>query len=192
MKKLVPFLLLMMIFSAQNVFAQEKYEKESRINQREVPEKAKKLIEPISGKKSLKWYREFGIDSESIEAKFKRNGIQYSVEFEMTGNIADVEMLVNWEGLNENLKNKINSQLKNDCEKHKIIKVQKQFTGTESNLAKLLISETESPENTVKYELIVRCNQPKSVNLFEYIFDADGKFLAKSKIIFKNSSHLEF
>ncbi|MCB4235830.1 hypothetical protein LDL59_14135 [Kaistella anthropi] len=52
MKKIVPFFLILLIFSAQNLFAQEKYEKESRIHQREVPENAKKLIDPISDKKN--------------------------------------------------------------------------------------------------------------------------------------------
>ena len=192
MKKIISFFLILMIFSAQNLFAQEKYEKESRIHQREVPENAKKLIDPIYDKKKLKWYHEIGLNSESIEAKFKRKEIQYSVEFDMTGNIADVEMKVNWEGLNENLKKAITLQLNKDCENHKIIKVQKQHTGTEANLAKLLNSGKESPENTIKYELIVRCSQPKSVNLFEYLFDEQGQIVSTSKIIFKNSSHLEY
>ena len=110
----------------------------------------------------------------------------------MTGNIADVEMKVNWEGLNENLKKAITLQLNKDCENHKIIKVQKQHTGTEANLTKLLNSEKESPENTIKYELIVRCSQQKSINLFEYLFDEQGQIVSTSKIIFKNSSHLEY
>ena len=88
--------------------------------------------------------------------------------------------------------NSITNQLKQDCSKHKIVKIQRQFTGTENDLFFLLQNGIQSEQIKIKYEIVVRCNEQKEVNLLEYLFNEKGLLIIKSKIIFKNSSHLEY
>lgn len=187
-------IVLLLLFCAYSgtLSAQAKFEKESRIKYKDVPAAAIRFIDAVNDKCKLKWYKEESLTGQSIEAKFRRNDAKYSVEFDTLGKVADIEVTVDWEGLNNQLRNEMLSQLKSDCVDHQIVKVQKQYTGSESDLLSMLKSDTVSPSLTVKYELVVKCSRQKEVNLFEYLFNDSGKVISASKIIFKNSSHLEY
>lgn len=179
-------------FVATNLVAQDKYEKESRIKTEEVPINAKAFIDSLRLDTRIKWYKEEGIETKSIEAKFRLKKVQYSIEFDTHGIIEDVEIEVKYGDLQTNLKDKIVSQLNQDCSKHKITKVQMQFTGSKNDLFLQLQSGNNRDKLTTLYELIIQCNQKNAVDLFEYLFDQQGNLISKSKIIFKNSSHLEY
>ena len=64
--------------------------------------------------------------------------------------------------------------------KHKIVKVQKQYTGSESQLLSIL-NLAKNQSLTTKYELIVSCSLQKTVELFEYLFNDNGKIISISK-----------
>jgi len=89
--------LIILIFESYSnkLFAQEKFEMESRLKQNDVPSNALNFIDSLSLKNKVKWYLEEGIERKSIEAKFKRSGKKHSVEFDILGNIEDVEIEVN-------------------------------------------------------------------------------------------------
>jgi signal recognition particle GTPase len=177
---------------SNNLFAQDKFEKESRIKRRDVPSKALFFMDSLSYNAKIKWYKEEAWNSESIEAKFKHNKTKYSIEYDTHGNIEDVEIEVHWQDLDNELSKSITNQLKQDCSKHKIVKIQRQFTGTKNDLFFLLRNGIHSEQIKIKYEMVVRCNEQKEVNLLEYLFNEKGLLVIKSKIIFKNSSHLEY
>lgn len=183
---------LIMCSVANNLFAQDKFEKESRIKRSDVPSKALFFMDSINYNAKIKWYKEEALNSESIEAKFKHNKAKYSIEFDTLGNIEDVEIEVNWEDIETAIANSITNQLKQDCSKHKIVKIQRQFTGTENDLFSMLRKGIQSERIKNKYEIVVRCSEQKEINLFEYLFNEKGLLVSKSKIIFKNSSHLEY
>lgn len=187
------FLLFLFVLSvANNLFAQDKFEKESRIKRSDVPSKALLFVDSLNYNARIKWYKEEALTSVSIEAKFKHNRTKYSIEFDTLGNIEDVEIEVHWEDIDTHIANSITNQLKQDCSKHKIVKIQRQFTGTENDLFSMLRNGILSEKIKIKYELIVRCTIQKEVNLFEYLFNDKGVLMSKLKIIFKNSSHLEY
>lgn len=187
------FLILVIFFSlSNNLFAQDKFEKESRIKPEAVPSRARLFMDSLNLNKKVKWYKEEGLDKESIEAKFKLNKVRYSVEFDTLGKIEDVEIEVDWEDLESHLKDSILFQLKLDCSSHKIVKVQRQFTGIENDLLFLLKTSNVNEHLEIKYEIIIRCEHQKEVGLFEYLFNHNGKLISRSKIVFKNSSHLEY
>lgn len=187
------FLLFLIVFSVvSNLFAQDKFEKESRIKRNDVPAKALLFIDSLNYNTKIKWYKEEGLTSISIEAKFKYNKTRYSIEFDTLGNIEDVEIEVSWPDVESELSKSITKQLKLDCSKYKIVKIQRQFTGSENDLFSLLRNGIHSEQIKIKYEIVVRCNEQKEVNLFEYLFNEKGILVRKSKIIFKNSSHLEY
>lgn len=187
------FLILLILFSISTIlFAQDKFEKESRIQPKDVPPRALLFIDSLNLKTKIKWYKEEGLDKESIEAKFKLNKAIHSVEFDTYGKIEDVEIIVNWEDLESDLKDSIFFQLNIDCLSHKIVKVQRQFLGSENELLFLIKNRNVFEPLKIRYEMIIRCKYEKKVDLFEYLFNYDGKLISRSRIIFKNSSHLEY
>lgn len=192
MIKLFYLILLIGLPFSNNLFAQEKFEKESRMNQRDVPSKALLFIDSLNYKAKIKWFKEEGLTTKSIEAKFKNNKTKYSIEFDTLGNIEDIEVEVNERDIKSYITDSVSAQLKLDCSNYKIVKIQKQFTGSENELFSLLKMGVNREQIKIKYEIIVRCNQQKKVNLFEYLFNEKGKLITKSKIVFKNSSHLEY
>jgi len=183
--------LLIVLYSC-NVFAQEKFEKESRIKRQSVPSKAVQFIDSLNFKNKVKWFLEEGLERKSIEAKFKNKKKRYSIEFDTLGNVEDIEIEIHWKELQTQIKDSICFHLNNNCLKYKIIKVQIQFSGNQSQLLSKLKTTGSTQNLTTKYEVIVKCNSKNSIDLFEYLFSDAGKPLSISKIIFKNSSHLEY
>ena len=192
MHKFTYIILFIVVQYSGNLHAQEKFEKESRIKQKNVPSEALLFIDSLNFKNKIKWYKEEGFNRQSIEAKFKYNKARYSVEFDTLGNMEDIEIEVDWDDLESDIRDSISLQLKKDCLKHKIVKVQKQYKGSESELFLLLKADKKSQSLIIKYELIVRCRQQKKVDLYEYLFENKGVLISISKIIFRNSSHLEY
>jgi hypothetical protein len=187
------FLIFLIVFSvSNNLFAQDKFEKERRIKPEDVPSKALSFIDSLNLNTKVKWYQEEGLNKKSIEAKFKRNKVRYSVEFDSLGMIEDIEIEVNWGELESSLIESISSQLQQNCSSYSIVKVQRQFTGSENDLFALLKTGNIVDLLKIKYEIIVRCKQENKVGLFEYLLNDKGKLISISKIVFKNSSHLEY
>lgn len=65
---------ILLIISTHHLCAQQKYEKESRLKEKNIPLKARDFIGSLSVTGSIRWYLEEGLDRKSIEAKFKLNG----------------------------------------------------------------------------------------------------------------------
>lgn len=192
MNRLIFISLILFSFQGINTFAQEKIEKESRIDLTAVPKNAQSFISDLALDNKIKWYLEQGINQTTIEAKFKHNGKKYSVEFDSIGNIEDIEVEISWKDLEAGVKESIKKQLDLNCLKHKINKIQTQYLGNAKNLSFLFKQNSNTQKLETNYELIVRCNQENEVNLFEYLFNHQGKLISTSKIIFRNSSHLEY
>ena len=172
--------------------AKEKFEKESRIKQRDVPQKALDFIDSVNVKTKLKWYVEEGLNRRSIEAKFRQNKKRYSIEFDTLGHVEDVEIEILQTELTTAINDAINNQLKKDCIKNKIEKIQIQYSGTEQELLAKLKNRPSSEKLIVKYEVVVKCTSKNKVELLEYLFNDTGTVLSTSTIVFKNSSHLEY
>jgi hypothetical protein len=178
-----------LVFSGR---AQEKFEKESRIKATEVPKKALHFIATLELPVKVKWYLEEGLERQSIESKFKYQGARYSVEFDTLGNIEDVELEVKPKELPSAAMDAIAARLKEDCSAYKITKVQLQYLGEEEALKQVIRSAKVGEGVTTNVELVINCRNDQGKNLYEYLFDASGKVLSVSKIVFKNSSHLEY
>ena len=73
-------------------FGQKKFEKESRISKSDLPSFAVDFAALFTDGQRIKWYLEEGLDRNSIEAKYKRDGRHYSVEFDTLGTMEDVEI----------------------------------------------------------------------------------------------------
>ncbi len=182
---------LLFALCTQNTFGQKKYEKESRITPQSAPSAAFDFINAIEITSRIKWYAEAGFESKSIEAKFKLENKRHSVEFDTTGIIQDVEIEMKWIELPSQAKDSIHSELSRNCSRFKISKIQIQYSGSQSQLLPFLKGEAASEHLIINYEIIAKCANKKA-ELLEYLFNAEGKLLKASKIIFKNSSNLEY
>lgn len=183
---------VLLVICTNHIYAQQKYEKESRLKAEAVPTKARAFIDSLTITEKIKWYLEEGLDRTSIEAKFKLNNQKHSVEFDTTGNLEDIEIQIKWSDLQKTLKDSINTQLGRDCKKFKIRKTQIQYSGDRSTLLSKIKTGKSTTDFLVQYELIVKCKNAKNIALFEYLFSNIGQKLASSQIVFKNSSNLEY
>lgn len=184
--------IILFALCSNQLYAQQKYEKESRLKENEVPDKALHFIDSLEVESRVRWYLEKGLERTSIEAKFKLNNQKYSIEFDTIGNLEDIETQVKWSGLQKPLRDSISFYLGANCKKFKIQKVQIQYSGDRS----VLLSKIKTGESTedciIRYEIVVKCYYDKNVNLFEYLFSDSGQKLSVAQIVFKNSSHLEY
>lgn len=172
--------------------SQEKFEKESRLKPSEVPAEAMAFIEDLDLPLKVRWYLEEGLQTRSVEAKFKYKKAWYSVEFDTLGAIEDVEVEVKPGKLPSPVLDAVVKQLKEDCSAYRINKTQIQYLGEKEALKSIIRTSKVGENVTTNFELVVRCSNDKGVNLFEYLFDASGEVLSLARIIFKNSSHLEY
>lgn len=196
MRKSYFTIILLLCFSLFSIplSAQVKYEKESRVKEKDVPAKALQFIDTLALNKKIKWFKEEGLKANSFEAKFKLDRVRYSIEFDTLGAVEDIEVEKAWKDLNDQLRTVILERLKGDCLKHRIDKVQVQYAGKPSELIAIIALNGKSQNHDViiQYEIIVKCRQEEEVNLYEYLFSEAGQILSVSKIVFKNSSHLEY
>lgn len=190
---LVLFLGLLSVY-AQPVRAQSpsKFEKESRIKRSDVPSHALAFIDSLALRSQIKWYREQGLESQSIEAKFSHARQKFSVEFDTTGRIEDVEIDIPWSALEPALQAAIAARLKGDCDRYLVDKIQVQYTGSSVELHAIILDASATKPINARYELVVRCKKALKTTLFEYLIGADGEVLTITEIILKPSSHLEY
>ncbi len=179
-------------FFMNNLIGQQKYEKESRMKPRDVPAAALEFMDLLDVNSKVKWFWEEGLDDKSVEAKYKLNKRKYSAEFDTLGKIQDIEMTMEWTDLPVQLRDSIGAQLDNLCVQHKVVKVQIQYSGTRASLLSKMRGSGNTETCLTKYEVIANCRSEEGIELFEYLFSDTGQMLSVFKIIFKNSSHLEY
>lgn len=187
-------ILLVLLFLGNGIlFAQNKYEREYRIRKSQFPEKALNYIsEKLEDAKRIRFYKETDSTKSSYEAKFKKDRLWYSVEFDKDGFLEDVEILIKPLDIPNESFEKIESYLSEYFLKYRIRRLQQQYP----------ITEEESPEKTIKnafqnlmlpsinYELIVSGKKEKTFEQFEILFDAKGNFVSIRKSLPPNYDHV--
>ena len=185
---LFAFTLLLSIFSQ----AQEKYEKEYRIPQEELPDKALQFINSTAFDFSEKWYIEENLEGNSVEAKFKYHRKKYSVEFDTLGNLLDIEVEQSFDELPAKLQESIKQVLKDSYSKFTIRKMQVQYSDEIASFANFLEEPNKESRYNIHYELVVKGKKHGEWNLFEMTFKANGALEKTEQIILRNTDHLEF
>jgi len=132
--KIFPILFLSFGFF-YSAFSQEKIEREIRVTPREVPSEAKDWLGDAFEKiKRPKWYLEYSQNGKSYEAKFWHQKHFYSVEFDSLGKLEDVEIEIQESEVPVEAWKQIQSYFESDYEQVKVEKIQKQLTGSESDM----------------------------------------------------------
>ena len=172
--------------------AQQKIEREYAIKTTQVPKPALQFVGQVFETQRIRWYAEESQKGRSIEAKVKADGTIYSIEFDQAGKLQDIEVLVKFQSLSEDLRKAIENTLEAEFTRIKILKVQKQWTGPASTLQLLVAKKKPLEKYTTKYELVIRGTKDKNTSDYEVLVDEQGKLISKSKIIQKDSPHLLF
>jgi hypothetical protein len=173
-------------------YSQEKYEKEIRLKSDEVAQSLKQKFSSIYGDDiKAKWYRESNLEEVSFEAKFKYNNYYHSVEFDSLGNVEDIEIAIAYNSLEKDIKSNIDTYFNSNYLKHKIIKVQKQYSGSIETLKEAAVKGVED-EVVVKYEIEFYGKTDNTKELWEGLFNQSGQFLHKRKIVLRPTDNLNF
>lgn len=185
-----------MIFKATIIFlaaicfsfcllAQEKkMEREKRIKKEEMPAVINDILDKyITKAKKVKYFEETDVNHHSFEVKFFLHHNLYSVEFDDTGNLEDVEMKLGFHKLEKDLRKNITSHMRR-YDQFKIKKTQKQFSSG-SQTAEQVIELALRNESTeiIRYEIIVETKTNKSWTTYEMLFDRQGNFISQKEVI---------
>ncbi|MAD98265.1 MAG: hypothetical protein CMB99_13140 [Flavobacteriaceae bacterium] len=184
----IVLLFLLVSFSTR---AQEKYEREYRIDLKEVPKKALDFIQQIPNVQKVKWYYEESQDGETVEAKFKHKGHKVSVEFTDKGEILDVEIKTRLGEFPKQERQLIRKVLESQFVKYRIRKIQKQFSKLSRAQFQKLFSNPAG-FGTYNYEIVVKGKKKKQFELFQLQIDQEGAVLSQLKFAPPNSLNLEF
>jgi hypothetical protein len=168
-----------------------KYEKESRVSAQEVPADALRFVEKLAFPKRIKWYYEESLQGHSFEAKAKKNGQLYSVEFDTLGQLEDIEIDVPWQSLPDSTKSSIVAFLDASYQTYLIEHVQLQYTGSTADLLGLLV-QNRPTAHTKRYEMIVKAVVEKNITRYELLFSANGTLLSQKTIVSHNTDYLEY
>ncbi|MCF8366642.1 MAG: hypothetical protein K9H16_12715, partial [Bacteroidales bacterium] len=176
----------------QNSFAQTKFEREYRIKEKSVPADALNFTDHTFSGKNVKWFAEESQDGKTIEAKIKYDKYRYSVEFETTGVLLDVEKTVNFSGLNPKIQMRIDSTLRQRFGDYKIVKTQIQWIAPKSVLHELIISGSPDEPYSEKYELVIESHFENAHQLFEVLVTESGALVKVMEIDLRSTNNMEF
>ncbi len=181
-----------MLFFIVIADAQEKVEIEQHVDINEVPISALEWFnDAYENARKTRWYYEETSGIQSYEAKLKWKGHLHSVEFDTAGVVQDIEISIKWEELPVNVQENIAGYLDSAFHKHRIQKIQKQWTGAPGDLEDL-IDEREREDLITRYEIEYYGKNTSAGNLREGLFDADGKMLSERIVELRPTDNLNF
>lgn len=188
------FIILSIMLLPILLLSQEKREKEERVKEQDFPVAALLFLNTDSNDyRRLRYYYETDGERESYEAKFKKDGEWFSVEFNTEGQLQDIEVTTDWEDLPKSFHQSLENYMQSNYERWKFEKFQRQFLPQENNtdLLKSVLSNplTVSPFNI---ELIVATKNDGKLQKFELLFTSEGQFLQKRKVIRRSYGFLLF
>ena len=164
-------------------FAQEKRELEKPVNHEKVPQAAKNYVCELLPDAKIRWIYEVSGEMETYEAKAKSNGERYSVEFELSGKLSDVEKLIRNEEIDEATLKRIDSLLSGDFEKFRLSRIQHHYSGNQQEVMKLLKNQKANAEAIIQlYEIEVKGLNREGLQHYQYTFSLQGKLIDKIKI----------
>lgn len=187
------FLVVFVLFTFSLLLqGQNKFEKETRVKEKYVPEKARDFVHQLELGTRVKWYLETGINSVSYEAKTKRNKRLYSIEFDDYGSFEDIEIVIDSSEVPEEVYRNIIQLFDSAYQKHKITRMQFQYSGDERLVIESVKNNTTINGITIRYEVVVSVKTEGKFQLIEYLFSDNGSFLKRAEIVMYNTDNIEF
>lgn len=189
----VPFLCalccLAFLLDADTCIGQTKYERELRIQPNQVPPSAISYIDSLrSDPQKIKWYKEIRIEGHSYEAKFKFEKYKYSIEFDSTGVLEDVEKTIDWHEVSPDIQQAICDHLYAHYDIHKIRNIQLHYAG--SSIRDL--NSLEDLSDIAAYELVIDVRKDGVRSTRQISFGVNGSLISTFTIINRLSDNMEF
>jgi len=166
-------ILLLSAFSS-DTYAQ-KVERERRITSEKFPTTSMNFLDSAFAERThQKLYIETGNSGDTYEAKFRYELRKFSVKFYDNGQWLDSEKEISEDELLPDVKNNIFANLRSGFEydEFKMIRIQEQ-----TSLAGL------------RYEIEIKGKTRGKTELFEFLFDADGKYIMHEVILIESYSN---
>ncbi len=164
----------------QTSIAQGKYERESRIDRDQFPNKSYSLIQDyLKNAKRIRFYQETDSTKKSYEAKFKKGRLHYSVEFDKEGDLEDVEFKIKEKDIPNDTWSTIQFYLNKNHYKHRVKKMQQQYPVQKGqSIKKTLHNAFQNlilPE--VNYELVFSAKESNGFQEYEALFNSEGQLI---------------
>lgn len=184
---------ILLFFAGIGMQAQDKYEREFRIRKAQFPESAYEAVEGYLNKaRRIRFYKEIDSSRQSFEIKFKKDRLHYSIEFDPSGALEDVEIRVRAVDLPNASYEAIESFLEATFDKHRIRKIQQQYPRNAFSSDKETL--TKAFQNLLlpqlQYELIIMGRKEAGYNEYEVLFDSEGSFIKLRKALPANYDHV--
>lgn len=172
--------------------AQEKIEREHRVDVGEVPAAALEWFDDTyGGAPGVRWFYEESSTGTSYEAKLNYRGSQHSVEFSKEGVIEDIEVITRWNDLPEEVREEIEDYFEEEYDRYRLRRIQKQWSGPSETL-KHGIKNNIYDKLETRYELEFYGKNDKDKKIWEGLFDAEGKLISLRKIDLRPTTSLNF
>jgi len=186
----VIFLLLMVCYTTCH--SQEKKEREQRIEKQDFPTKALDLMAPyLKDAKRIRYYRESDREKTSFECKFKRNRLLFSIEFDASGILEDVEFIIKKVDISNDSWNRINNHVEATYTNPRIKKIQQQYPSKKDSQEQILRDAFQNLlVPNINYELIVTSKGKNGFEEYELLFDSRGYFLKARKSLPQKYDHV--
>ncbi len=172
--------------------AQKKYEREYRIKKSQFPKKALEYIdEKLEDARRIRFYKETDSIKTSYEAKFKKDRLKYSVEFNEEGVLEDIELLIRPIDIPDDAFSKMNDYLEKNFTQYRIQKIQQQYPVGENDAETIVKNAFQNLMLPyIKYEIIISGKKDRGFAQYEVLFNADGNFENLRKSLPPNYDHV--
>ncbi|WP_428234739.1 hypothetical protein [Gracilimonas sp.] len=164
-----------------------KNEVEKSIDRDAMPARALSLINQFwKEPKKADFYRQSDGEMISYEVKLNWEDHPYSIEFDATGSLIDVEQLIEFEELPRALQNTITEEINNQYTTFRLTRVQRQYSAFENDddeevLEKIL--EEDFEDLLIRYEIEIDGQNKTELGSFEILFDVNGNLIQKRRIV---------
>lgn len=184
---IVPMMCLLLGYGSET-FGQSKFESETRIKSSEVPASALSFMQPKDSNFRMRWYQEASQLGTSYEAKTRIRRSWYSVEFDSTGQLLDIEKRISSREVSDELSEKIRKAFEPLFSRYKILKIQEQYLTGAPDFRTFLLSDTPFDH----LECSVRGERQGIVGDFEILITTGGEIVEILENVGRSSDNLEF
>jgi len=165
-----------------------KNEVEDSIKREEMPKNALETLDEFwQGLNDIRYYFQTDGDSQSYEAKLEWQGSSYSIEFDDSGKVLDVEQLIEWDQVSSSASEGIGEYLQKEFRRVNITRLQRQYIADDEDdsddedfIDDILEGDEEDFE--IRYELEVEGRSGRQIGAFELLFDHSGDLIQRRKI----------
>lgn len=173
--------------------AQVKNEIEKSIKKRDVPTVVMEWFKDSYEKnRKVKWYFQTDGEKEVYEAKLTHQNKKHSIEILPTGEAVNIEISIDFDEIEVNAKQQMETYFTSNYTKFKVKRVQIQYTGSNDDLEDFIDEDELSDDLVVNYEIEFYGKNDVENELWEGLFDAKGILTERRKIKLKATDNLDY